>query len=121
MKYQSVGSGRFVISGLGDASMIQAADGRWQITEPNGDISTFSSTLGLVSIRNARAPERDVMLEYNSKNLLERVVDSRGRALQFTHDYFGALTSVLLPDGTSQHTVTMRTATWCRFPTATGV
>lgn len=102
MKYQSVGSGRFVISGLGDASMIQAADGRWQITEPNGDISTFSSTLGLVSIHNARAPERDVTLEYNSKNLLERVVDSRGRALQFTHDYFGTLTSVLLPDGTSQ-------------------
>jgi len=102
MKYQSVGSGRFVISGLGDASMIQAADGNWQITEPNGDVSTFSSTLGLISIRNPSAPERDVTLEYNSKNLLAKVVDSRGRALQFTHDYFGTLTSVLLPDGTSQ-------------------
>ncbi len=102
MKYQSVGGGRFVIAGLGDASMVRAADGNWQITESNGDVSTFSSTLGLVSIRNARAPERDVTLEYNSKRLLERVVDHSGRALQFTHDHFGTLTGLLLPDGTSQ-------------------
>lgn len=102
MKYQSVGSGRFVIAALGDASMVQTPDGKWQITEPNGDVSTFSSSQGLISIRNARTPEREVTLEYNSKNLLERVVDNQGRALQFTHDYFGTLTAVLLPDGTSQ-------------------
>lgn len=91
---------RFVAPSMDNALMEMLADGTWRLTEANGDISTFSSSGRLTSVRNKLSPERDVVLNYGANYLLESVTDAAGGQLRFSYDR-NLLTGVTLPDGRS--------------------
>lgn len=90
---------KFIVPKKGNALLEKLPDSTWRLTSRGGDVSTFSSSGRLISIQNPSNPGGDVILEYNAAGRLERIVDSAGRALQFTYDWYGTLTGATLPDG----------------------
>ncbi|MEJ1096028.1 MULTISPECIES: RHS repeat-associated core domain-containing protein [unclassified Pseudoxanthomonas] len=69
----------------------------------NGDIKSFSGGGKLLGITNAEKPENNVVVTYDTSGgsqstKVSRVVDAKGRALEFTH-IGTALTKITTPDG----------------------
>ncbi|WP_447896407.1 RHS repeat-associated core domain-containing protein [Stenotrophomonas acidaminiphila] len=92
-------SQHWMVPSLDNASLDAMPDGSWNLTESNGDISTFVG-VRLTRVRTPGAPERDVALEYSATGQLLRLIDGSGRAVNFTYDLSSLLTQVTLPDGT---------------------
>lgn len=80
------------------ASLDQMPDGSWQLTESNGDISTFIGGR-LTAVRTPGAPERDITLVYSNDGKLAKALDGNGRVLVFSYDRWDRLANISLPDG----------------------
>ncbi|MDH5834234.1 RHS repeat-associated core domain-containing protein [Luteimonas kalidii] len=100
LEIQYISQNRFIVPELGNAPLEKQPDSTWRLLEPNGDVSTYSSGWRLISIENRLTPARNLTLEYSSNGRLDRVVESSGRALKFTYDWFGMLVGIELPDST---------------------
>ena len=97
--------GAEAISESGELVMRRVAnDVAWaqgiRIISKNGDVRHFDSIGRLVSIRNASAPDRDVLVEYDPSNAWKPTIlrDAKGRSIAFEYDGQARLSKILVSE-----------------------